>query len=163
MWAGFLTLSGHGPCEALSVDYGELRLGHRPLTRRHLPLLLGPVQDKKEELHCRVVAREMAAGADSPAKLGVQCFDSVRRVDDFANFLGEGEERDDLGPGPAPALADGFVFLTPFTLLERRQGLLGSPGIARPIDLLQRGRDGLAVFVGGEVEAVAQEVDDAGL
>jgi hypothetical protein len=48
--AGRLRQSGHGQSEALAAQDSELGLGHRPLARRHDPLLLGAVQDQEEEL-----------------------------------------------------------------------------------------------------------------
>src|SRR3954466_13242746 len=67
--AGRLNRSGHGGCEALAEQDGELGLGHGPLARRHDPLLFGTVQDQEEELCCRLVAGEMAPGSDRPAQL----------------------------------------------------------------------------------------------
>ena len=153
-------MSGHGPGEALAEEDGELRLGHRPLTRRRLPLLLGAVQDQEEELQRRVVGREMSPGPDGAAELGVQGLDRVGGVDPFSDVLGEGVERDDLGPGAPPALANRRVSAAPFALLESRQGLLGRGGVGGAVDVLQRRGDRLAVLVGGEVEAVAQQMND---
>jgi hypothetical protein len=62
--AAFFISGLHGLCEALAEDDGELRLGHRPFTRRHLPLLFGAVQDEKEQLHRRLVGGEVPSGAD---------------------------------------------------------------------------------------------------
>jgi hypothetical protein len=50
---------GHGPCEALAEEDGELGLGHAPLARRHNPRLLGAVQDKEEEFGRGLVAGEI--------------------------------------------------------------------------------------------------------
>ena len=92
-----------------------------PLTRRHLPLLLGSVQDQEEQLHRRLVGREVAPGADGAAQLGVQGLDGIRGVEDPADLVGEGVERDDLAPGAAPALADGGVFPAPVARPRRRR------------------------------------------
>ena len=75
----------------------------------------------------------------------------------------ESEERNDLGPGPAPALADGRVFPAPWAGFEGRQRRFAAGRVDRPVDVLQRRRDRLAVLVGDEVQAVAQQMDDAGL
>src|SRR5215472_2091904 len=80
-----------------------------------------------------------------------------------AHLAGEGIERNDLGPGAAPALADGRVFLAPGALLEGSQCGFAGVGVDRPINLLERRGDGLAVFPGDEIEAVAQQVNDASL
>jgi hypothetical protein len=50
-------------------------------------------------------------------------------VDDPADLVDEGEERDDLDPGAPPALADGRIALAPRSCLERRQSFFGSVGV----------------------------------
>ena len=72
--------SGHGQCETLAEQDGELGLGHGPLARRHDPLLLGAVQDQEEELCRLLVAGEMASGPDGPAQLGIQRLDGICRL-----------------------------------------------------------------------------------
>ena len=76
--------------------------------------------------------------------------------------LGEGEERDDLGPGPAPAWPMAGYF-RPQARPRRRRGPPRRRPHPGPIDVLQGRSDRLAVLVGDEVEAVAQQMDDAGL
>lgn len=61
--------SGHGSCEALAEEDGELGLGHAPLTGRHGPLFLRPVQDQEEELQRRLVGREMTPGPNRAPEL----------------------------------------------------------------------------------------------
>ncbi len=61
---GRLSCSGHGSCEALAEENGELSLGQAPLTHRHSPLFLRPVQDQEQKLQSRLVSREMAPGPD---------------------------------------------------------------------------------------------------
>jgi len=46
-----------------------------------------------------VVVGEVASRVDHLADLHVQALDGVRRVDDAADLLGEGEERDHRFPG----------------------------------------------------------------
>src|SRR3954451_13534892 len=77
-----LTIWSSGELETLFEQDGELRPGHAPFPGRHSPLPLGQVQDQVQELECSLVAREVAAGADGPAQLGVQGLDRVGGVDD---------------------------------------------------------------------------------
>ena len=70
---------------------------------------------------------------------------------------------DNLAPGASPALPDGRISLTPEALLESAERGFTGGGVNRPVDALERGRHGLAVFPGREIEAVAQQVNDAGL
>ena len=51
----------------------------------------------------------MPTGAHGPAQLRVQGLDGVGGVDDPQNLVGKGEERDDVGLGAPPALADGGI------------------------------------------------------
>ena len=134
---------------------------HDPLTRAHLPRLLGAVQDQVEQLQRGLVGREVAPGAHGPAQRGVQGLDGVRGVQDSPDLARERVERDDFAPGPSPTLSDGRVLPAPFARLEGRQGRLAGGGIEGAVDVLQRRRHGLAVLVGDEVQAVTQEVDDA--
>src|SRR5690606_307202 len=105
----------------------------------------------------------MAPGPDSSPQLGVQRLDGVCGVYDPADLVGEGKEWDDLAPGAPPALADGGIALAPIAGLEGRQRLFGSVGIGGAVNLLERGRQPLAVLPGDEVHRVAQQMDDAGL
>jgi hypothetical protein len=78
--AGRLNQSGHGQCEALAEQDGELGLGHRPLARRRDPLLFGAVQDQEEELGGGFVTGEMTPGPNRSAQLGIERLDSIGRV-----------------------------------------------------------------------------------
>lgn len=60
-------------------------------------------------------------------------------------------------------MADRRVFPTPWTILESAERRLGGDGIDGPVNVLQGRGDGLAVLVGDEVEALPQQVNDAGL
>ena len=75
----------------------------------------------------------------------------------------EGVERHDLVPGSPPALADGRITVAPGPILEGRQRRRAGGGIDGPVDILQRGGDEPAVLIGDEIEAVAQEMNDASL
>src|SRR5579864_3136852 len=144
--AGRVNGLGQSDCEALAEQDGELRLGHGPLARRHDPLLLGSVQDQEEEFGRGLVAGEMAPGPDRPAQLGIERLDGVCRIQNPADITGEGIERDDLRPGPPPALTDGRVFLSPKALLEGAERGFPGLGIDGPVNALQRRRHGLAVL-----------------
>jgi hypothetical protein len=104
--AGRLNQSGHGQSEPLTKQDGELGPGHGPLARRHDdPLFFRAVQDQEEELDGGFVTGEMAPGADRPAQLGIERLNGVCRANNAADIAGKRIKRDDLGPGPAPALA----------------------------------------------------------
>ena len=105
----------------------------------------------------------MPPSPDRPAELGVQRLYSIGRVDDFPDPLGKGVERDDLRPGAPPALADRGVSAAPFAGFEGGKGFLGRRGVGGAVDVLQRRGNRLAILVGGEIKAVTQQMDDAGL
>src|SRR5690606_17196840 len=95
--------------------------------------------------------------------LAVQRLDGVGRVDDFPDLRGEREEWNDLRPAAAPARGNGRILLPPGSGLELGERLLGSVGTDSAIDRAQRLRQCLALLPGGELQRVADEVDDAGL
>src|ERR1041384_4673066 len=105
----------------------------------------------------------MAPGPDRSPELGIQRFDGIRRVQNPPDIAGKGVERDDLAPGAPPALADGRVFLAPEALLEGGERGLAGIGVDGSVNALQSRGHRLAVFPGHKIEAVAQQVDDAGL
>ena len=72
--------SGHGYCEALAEEDGELGLGHGPLAQRHDPLLLEAVQDQEEEFGGSLVTGEMTSGPNRPAQLGIERLNSIGGV-----------------------------------------------------------------------------------
>jgi hypothetical protein len=53
----------------------------------------------------------MAPGSDRPPEFGIQSLDGIGGVQNPPHLAGEDIERDDFSPGPAPALANGRVFL----------------------------------------------------
>ena len=120
---GGSTYQAMADCEALAEEDGELGLGHGPLARRHDPLLLGAVQDQEEEFCGGLVTGEMAPGPNRPAQLGIQRLNGIRRIQNPPDITGKSIERDDLGPGPPPTLADGRVFLAPVALLVIAHGV----------------------------------------
>jgi hypothetical protein len=137
--AGRLNQSGHSQCEALAKEDGELGLGHGPLARRHDPLLFGAVQDQEEKLGSGFVSGEMTPGANRPAQLGIERFNSIGRVQNPPDIGGKRIKRDNFAPGPAPALADGRVFLAPRPVLEGGQCGLAGIGIDGPVNVLESG------------------------
>ena len=103
----------------------------------------------------------MTSGPNRSAQLGIERLNRVRRIQNPPDITRKSIERDDLGPGPAPTLADGRIFLAPAAILKGRQCGFAGGGVDRAINLLERRRDGLAVFPRDEIEAVAQQVDNA--
>ena len=124
---------------------------------------VGIVQDQERQLQRGLVGGEVAAGPDGAAQLGVQGLDGVRGVDDPADVLGKGEERDHALPVPPPGLGDGRVFAAPGAGLEGLERGLAGLGVAGPVDRPSAPARRLAVLVGDEVQRVADQVHDAGL
>lgn len=83
------------------------------------------------------------------------------RADDPPDLVGESEERDHLGLGASPDLADGVKFQPPVAPLEGCERLLASLGVDGAVNVLQGRCDGFAVVEVDEIEAVAQQVGDA--
>src|SRR4029079_8582772 len=69
-----------------------------------------------KQLPCRVIIWEAATGLDDLAQRPVQRLDRIGGVDHLADAGGEGKERNDVLPDPAPGLADRGVTLAPFGL-----------------------------------------------
>src|SRR5689334_19681477 len=155
--------SGLRLSEALIEENRELCLGYGPLPGRHSPFLLAAVQDQEQQLHGGFVVGKMASRPHRPAQLGVQGLNGVRCVDDPTHLVGKDVEWDDLAPRPPPALGDCRIFAAQRAVREGVQRSQTSRGVRRPVDILQRRRHGLAVFVGDEVQAVTHQVHDAGL
>src|SRR5512144_2257955 len=110
-----------------------------------------------------LVRRKMSTHSYRPAKLGIQAFYSIRRVDDPADIVWKREERDDFRPVSPPGLGDGRIFLAPCTFGKVFESELAGIGVLGLIDLLQRCGNRLAVLVRDEGERMADEMDDAGL
>jgi len=139
---------------------GELDLERR---QRGVPVLhLAPVgfgfDDREvDQFASCFFGREVPPGLDDLARLAVQGFDRVGRVDHAADVLGVGQERGDLLPAVKPALADRRVAGIPF-VGERLQLIGGVVGVCRRVDLAQVGGDLLAVLVGDVLETRADLV-----
>src|SRR4051794_38956442 len=104
----------------------------------------------------------MPAGLGDFPELEVDGFYRVRGVHDFAEFGWVVQERDELGPGPAPHVDHAGVLAAPFGV-EVLQGDLGSLDARRGVDRLHRLRDLLAVLIGHKPHRVTDHVHDAGL
>jgi hypothetical protein len=85
----------------------------------------------------------------------VERFDGIRGVKNAPDLVGEGVERDDLAPCPAPALCDGRIAPAPEAVLEGSESRFSGFSINGSINILQGGRDSSTVLVGDEVQAVA--------
>ena len=86
----------------------------------------------------------------------------IRGVDHPADLLGEGQERDYVLPGVQPRLGDDREPLAPL-LVESLKHLLGGVSVHGRVDRLQIAGDLLALLAGHVLQAMAQEVNDAGL
>ena len=91
-----------------------------------------------DQLLGRVFRREGAPGLDRFSDDPIEAFDRIRGVDHAPDLGAEGEERDDLLPGPAPGLGDRGVLPAPVRVegLQRVPGRFGGLG---DIDLAQLG------------------------
>lgn len=97
----------------------------------------------------------MASRLGDLGQLHVQALDGVGRVDHAPNVREEDEERRDVLPGPLPGSDDRRLLGSPEPMGERLQRLLGC--------LCAGGRHGLAVPPAGVIQAVADQMHDAGL
>ena len=84
---------------------GELGFRLAPFARRHFPFRRRLTQDQIDEFCRGFVIGEVAADFDRPPELCVQSLNGVRRVDDPAYRLREGEEGNELCPSCAARLA----------------------------------------------------------
>src|SRR5271166_3241563 len=105
----------------------------------------------------------MTTRLDDLAQPGIDALDPVGGVDHPPDRRRKCKERDHPVPRPPPGRDDGGEFLPPLPCLEgveRRQSRLGA---GRGIDRTQRRGQRLAVLPTGKVEAVADQVHNAGL
>ena len=87
-----------------------------PVVNRHRPLFGDPLQGHVIELEDRfLMGKHPAILADLPQG-PVDRFNGVGRVDGFADLGRILQERDELRPVCAPALANGGIFTVPLTL-----------------------------------------------
>ena len=93
----------------------------------------------------------------------MQALDGVGGVDELAHLWRKGKERHHPIPGPAPSLGHGRIALTPGTLLEGRQLGLGGLRVGGRVDGLERCSQLPALLPAGVLQAVADQVHDAGL
>lgn len=105
----------------------------------------------------------MSSGPYGTAQLGVQRLDRVGRVDDPPHAFREREKRYHELPVAPPALRDCRMFYAPWTLREGLKGSLASGEISYPIDGPQRLRHAFAIFPGGKVHRMTDQVGNAGL
>ena len=147
--------------EPFAEGDGELRPGFDPVPRRPFPVRGRAVQHEVQQLRRGLVGGGGPPRPHRPPKLRVQGLCGLRRADDPAHRLGEGEERDDAIPVSPPGRRDGGVLLAPGAGpegVERREPGLGVRGAA---DGTQLRDDSLAVLPRDEVQGVADEMDDA--
>ena len=109
-----------------------------------------------------VIAGEVAPLFDDLAQAHVQAFDGVGGVDDFADRLRVGQERDDLLPISSPRLTDGRQPVAPFSLefIEPQHRRIGAFG---PVDRFEVSGYGLAFLPTHITQAVADHMHDTGL
>src|SRR3954464_2597009 len=77
---------------------------------------------------------------------------AVRRVDDPAHRLREGEEGNDSVPVAPPGLRDGGIFSPPGAGIESVERRLAGVGVLGPVDHAQRRHDRLAIFPRDELQ-----------
>ncbi len=152
-----------------AVALGPLLSGATPVARYTTPEIVDragvsetPSMAGRLQRHGYAMA-QVKRSPNSTAQLGVQRLDGIGGVEQPPDLQGKGIERHHLAPGAAPALADGGISAAPGAGLERRQGRLRRSGVNRPVDVLQCRCHWLAVLPGDEIQAVAQQMDYAGL
>ena len=150
--------------EAIFVEDRELVHRRLPVVRRAAPVGGDVAQRQPDQLGGRIVAGEVAARLDDLAQLRVDALDGVGGVDHLAHRRREREERNHVVPGAAPGGRDGGEFLTPGAALEGIQlGLAPLRRSVRRVDRLDRRGQRLAILPARVVQAVADQVHDAGL
>ena len=105
----------------------------------------------------------MSPRSDDLAQLAAQTLDGVGGVDELAHLWRKGKERHHPIPSPAPGLDHSRVALTPGALLEGRQLGLGGLRVDGRVDGLERCSQLPALLPAGILQAVADQVHDAGL
>ena len=112
---------------------------------------------------CGVLVRKAPARLDDCPHLAIDVLERVGGVDHASNGWGKGEERDHLGARPSPLLDDHGVGRPPGSALQgtKRGGcdLRGRRGVHRA----QCGGDGFAILPAHKVQAVPNQLHDAGL
>src|SRR6266540_3218567 len=128
------------------------------------PVRFGAHDREPDQPQRGVVVGEVPACLDRLADLHVQALDGVGGVDDAADLLGEGEEGDDPLPGAVPDLQRGGARLAVGPgggeLIEH---LAGGVSVGCGVDPAQLAGAALAFSPGEIAQALADEVDDAGL
>ena len=152
-----------GCFKAFGVEDGELIHGLFPVLGCPSPICGDIAQGQPDQLGRGIVAREMPACLDDLAQPGVDALDGIGRVDHPAYRRREGKEGNHPVPGSTPGGSHGGEFLPPGTLCEGiqfGQSRFGTGGrVNRPDRRCQR----LALLPAGVIQAVANQMDDAGL
>ena len=151
------------PCEAFAVGNGELVHGLLPFLGCTPPVGRDVTQRQPQQLGGGIVAGEVPARLDDLAQPAVKALDGVGRVDHPPHRRAEGKEGNDTVPGPAPGRHDGGELLSPGAGLQSIE--LGRCRLRTGgrVDRLQGRCQRLAVLPARVVQAVADQVHDAGL
>ena len=149
--------------KAFGVEDGKLVHGVLPVLGRPSPVGGDIAQGQPDQLGGGIVAREMPARLDDLAQPGVDALDGIGRVDHPAYRRREGKEGNHPVPGPTPGGSHGGEFLAPRPLREGLQFSHGRFGAGRRVNRLDRRCQRLAILPTGVVEAVANQMHDAGL
>ena len=162
-----LCVWGFGPCgcngsfiEPFWIKNSELVSGGNPfsdMAARFFEVAYGQIN----QLGGGIIGWEAAPGFGGFSDYPVQAFNRVGGIDDLAHRWREGEERDDLLPGPPPAWGDGGIFLAPFGL-KIIKGFCRFLVIHRLINAPQAFGDSLAVFPTAETQGMTHQMHDAG-
>jgi len=105
----------------------------------------------------------VTAGLDDLAQLHVQALDRIGGVEDATDIRRESEERDHPRPDTPPGRGDSGIALAPWAGGKFAQGERGHLVVERGVDRSQRLSNRPAVLVADDLEAIADQVDDAGL
>ena len=152
-----------GLSEPVAEQYGELVHGRFPVVRRPSPVLGNVAQCQPDQFGGRIVTGEVPTRFDDLAQPRVHALDGVGRVDHAPHFGWEGKERYHPVPGPAPGSYNGRELLTPWPHLKCVEFSLGGLCAHRRVDRFNGRSQRPAVLPAGKVQAVANQMHDAGL
>ena len=149
--------------KAFGIEDGELVHGLLPVLGCSSPIGGDIAQGQPDQIGGSIVAREMPARLDDLAQPGIDALDDIGRIDHPTDRRWEGEEGNDPIPGPPPSGSHAGEFLAPRPLREGLQFGHGRFGAGCCVNRLDRRRQRLAVLPAGVIQAVTNQMHDAGL
>ncbi len=149
--------------EPFGIEDRELVHCFLPVSGRTFPVGCDIAQGQPDQLGGRIVAREMPESLDDLAQPGIDALDGIGRIDHLADRRRECKERNHAIPGQAPGGHDGRKLLASWPLRESIQFSQCSLGTRGGVNRFDRHRQCLSFLPTGVVQAVADQMHDAGL